>query len=139
VGQAVVELHRMFHAGVNQPEWGFGNLLFLGETVIGDRRAVNLTVEVPFGRLLAVIKVDCAEFPYSQQIAKVIGAPRSLVPRRNASSNRQGSVRTLSRCKNEDLPFLQREEAKWARCALGIRCRTRRTSPRGVYGNRSLR
>ena len=52
-----------------------GNLLFLGPTGAGKTRVVEATAEVLFGDPRAMIKVDCAEFQHSHEIAKLIGSP----------------------------------------------------------------
>src|SRR6202142_4339481 len=73
--QAVVDLHQVFRAGLNPPGRPVGNLLFLGPTGAGKTRVVEATAEVLFGDPRAVIKVDCAEFQHSHEIAKLIGSP----------------------------------------------------------------
>ena len=73
--QAVVELYQVFCAGLNSPGRPVGNLLFLGPTGAGKTRVVEATAEVLFGDPHAVIKVDCAEFQHSHEIAKLIGSP----------------------------------------------------------------
>jgi ATP-dependent Clp protease ATP-binding subunit ClpB len=73
--QAVVDLYQVFRAGLNSPGRPVGNLLFLGPTGAGKTRAVEATAEVLFGDPRAVIKVDCAEFQHSHEIAKLIGSP----------------------------------------------------------------
>jgi ATP-dependent Clp protease ATP-binding subunit ClpB len=50
-------------------------LLFLGPTGAGKTRMVEATAEVLFGDPRAMIKVDCAEFQHSHEIAKLIGSP----------------------------------------------------------------
>ena len=52
-----------------------GNLLFLGPTGSGKTRTVEAAAEILFGDSRAVIKVDCAEFQHSHEIAKLIGSP----------------------------------------------------------------
>ncbi len=52
-----------------------GNLLFLGPTGSGKTRIVEAAAEILFGDPRAVIKVDCAEFQHSHEIAKLIGSP----------------------------------------------------------------
>jgi ATP-dependent Clp protease ATP-binding subunit ClpA len=54
--QALVDLYQVFCAGLHSPGRPVGNLLFLGDS-------------------RAVIKVDCAEFQHSHEIAKLIGSP----------------------------------------------------------------
>jgi hypothetical protein len=73
--QAVVDLYQVFLAGLNSPGRPVGNLLFLGPTGAGKTRVVEATAEVLFGDPRAVIKVDCAEFQHSHEIAKLIGSP----------------------------------------------------------------
>jgi ATP-dependent Clp protease ATP-binding subunit ClpB len=73
--QAVVDLYQVFRAGLNSPGRPVGNLLFLGPTGAGKTRVVEATAEVLFGDPRAVLKVDCAEFQHSHEIAKLIGSP----------------------------------------------------------------
>jgi ATP-dependent Clp protease ATP-binding subunit ClpB len=73
--QAVVDLYQVFRAGLNSPGRPVGNLLFLGPTGAGKTRVVEATAENLFGDPRAVIKVDCAEFQHSHEIAKLIGSP----------------------------------------------------------------
>jgi len=73
--QAVVDLYQVFRAGLNSPGRPVGNLLFLGPTGAGKTRVVEASAEVLFGDPRAVIKVDCAEFQHSHEIAKLIGSP----------------------------------------------------------------
>ena len=73
--QAVVDLYQVYRAGLNSPGRPVGNLLFLGPTGAGKTRVVEATAEILFGDPRAVIKVDCAEFQHSHEIAKLIGSP----------------------------------------------------------------
>jgi ATP-dependent Clp protease ATP-binding subunit ClpB len=73
--QAVIDLYQVFRAGLNSPGRPLGNLLFLGPTGAGKTRMVEATSEVLYGDPRAVIKVDCAEFQHSHEIAKLIGSP----------------------------------------------------------------
>src|ERR1700730_12708239 len=72
---AVVDLYQVFRAELNSPGRPVGNLLFLGPTGAGKTRVVEATAEALFGDPHAVIKVDCAEFQHSHEIAKLIGSP----------------------------------------------------------------
>jgi ATP-dependent Clp protease ATP-binding subunit ClpB len=73
--QALVELFQVFTAGLNSPGRPVGNLLFLGPTGSGKTRIVEAAAEILFGSPRAVIKIDCAEFQHSHEIAKLIGSP----------------------------------------------------------------
>ena len=71
----VVEIYQMFLAGLNPPGRPVGNLLFLGPTGSGKTRVVEAMAEALFGDARACIKIDCAEFQHSHEIAKLIGSP----------------------------------------------------------------
>src|SRR5690242_16610783 len=76
VGQerAVRRLGRVFQvyqAGLAAPGRPIANLLLLGPTGSGKTRLVEAAAEVLFGDYHAVIKVDCAEFQHSHEIAKL--------------------------------------------------------------------
>jgi ATP-dependent Clp protease ATP-binding subunit ClpB len=73
--EKVVEIYQMFLAGLNPPSRPVGNLLFLGPTGSGKTRVVEAMAEALFGDARAVIKIDCAEFQHSHEIAKLIGSP----------------------------------------------------------------
>src|SRR6202790_5536206 len=73
--QALVELYQVFCAGLNSPGRPVGNLLLLGPTGSGKTRIVEAAAEILFGDGRAMIKVDCAEFQHSHEIAKLIGSP----------------------------------------------------------------
>src|SRR6266700_3648548 len=73
--EKVVEIFQMFLAGLNAPGRPVGNLLFLGPTGSGKTRVVEAMAEALFGDAHACIKIDCAEFQHSHEIAKLIGSP----------------------------------------------------------------
>ncbi len=71
----VVDLYQTFLAGLHPPGRPVANLLLLGPTGSGKTRVVEAVAETLFGDARAVIKVDCAEFQHSHEIAKLIGSP----------------------------------------------------------------
>jgi len=73
--EKVTEIYQMFLAGLNAPNRPVGNLLFLGPTGSGKTRVVEAIAESLFGDARACIKIDCAEFQHSHEIAKLIGSP----------------------------------------------------------------
>jgi ATP-dependent Clp protease ATP-binding subunit ClpA len=73
--EKVAEIYQMFLAGLNPPGRPIGNLLFLGPTGSGKTRVVEAMSESLFGDARACIKIDCAEFQHSHEIAKLIGSP----------------------------------------------------------------
>lgn len=73
--QALVDLYQVVCAGLNSPGRPLGSLLCLGPTGTGKTRIVEAAAEILLGRPGAMIKVDCAEFQHSHEIAKLVGSP----------------------------------------------------------------
>jgi ATP-dependent Clp protease ATP-binding subunit ClpB len=73
--QALADIYQVFCAGLHSPAHPIGNLLFLGPTGSGKTRIVEAAAEILFGDSHAMLKVDCAEFQHSHEIAKLIGSP----------------------------------------------------------------
>ena len=73
--QQIVNIYQTNLAGMSSPGRPIGNLLFLGPTGSGKTRLVEATAESLVGDARAVIKIDCAEFQHSHEIAKLIGSP----------------------------------------------------------------
>jgi ATP-dependent Clp protease ATP-binding subunit ClpA len=73
--EKMAEIYQMFLASLNPPGRPVGNLLFLGPTGSGKTRVVEACAESLFGDPRAMIKIDCAEFQHSHEIAKLIGSP----------------------------------------------------------------
>jgi len=71
----VVNIYQMFMTGMSAAGRPIGNFLFLGPTGTGKTRLVEATAESLLGDPRAVIKIDCAEFQHSHEIAKLIGSP----------------------------------------------------------------
>jgi len=71
----IVRVYQTYLAGMSCPGRPIGNLLFLGPTGTGKTRLVEATAESLVGDERAVIKIDCAEFQHSHEIAKLIGSP----------------------------------------------------------------
>lgn len=73
--EQIVNIYQMHLAGMTSPGRPIGNFLFLGPTGTGKTRLVEATAESLAGDHRAVIKIDCAEFQHSHEIAKLIGSP----------------------------------------------------------------
>jgi ATP-dependent Clp protease ATP-binding subunit ClpB len=73
--RALVDMFQVYCAEMRAEGRPVGNYLFLGPTGSGKTRIVEAAAEVLFGDPHAVIKVDCAEFQHSHEIAKLIGSP----------------------------------------------------------------
>ena len=73
--RSLAQLYQVYQAGLNMPGRPIGTLLFLGPTGTGKTRSVEAAAEILFGSPNAFIRVDCAEFQHSHEIAKLIGSP----------------------------------------------------------------
>jgi ATP-dependent Clp protease ATP-binding subunit ClpA len=78
-------LYQIFLAGMNPPNRPIGTMLFLGPTGSGKTRVIEAAAEVLFGDPNAVVKIDCAEFQHSHEIAKLIGSPPGYLGHRETS------------------------------------------------------
>src|SRR5450755_891301 len=73
--QQIVNIYQMYLTGMTAPNRPIGNFLFLGPTGSGKTRIVEATAESLVKNARAVIKIGCAEFQHSHEIAKLIGSP----------------------------------------------------------------
>jgi ATP-dependent Clp protease ATP-binding subunit ClpA len=73
--EQIVNMYQMHFTGLNAPGRPVANFLFLGPTGSGKTRTVEATAEALLHNPRAVIKIDCAEFQHSHEIAKLIGSP----------------------------------------------------------------
>src|SRR6202047_3290275 len=71
----IVRAYQRHLAGLSAPGRPIANFLFLGPTGSGKTRIVEATAEALMKNPRAVIKIDCAEFQHSHEIAKLIGSP----------------------------------------------------------------
>ncbi len=78
-------LFQIYLAGMNNPSRPIGTMLFLGPTGSGKTRVVEAAAEVLFGEPHTVVKIDCAEFQHSHEIAKLIGSPPGYLGHRETS------------------------------------------------------
>jgi len=78
-------LYQIFLAGMNPPNRPIGTMLFLGPTGSGKTRVIEAAAEVLFADHNAVVKIDCAEFQHSHEIAKLIGSPPGYLGHRETS------------------------------------------------------
>ncbi len=78
-------LYQIYLAGMQNPMRPIGTMLFLGPTGSGKTRVVEASAGVLFGDEHAVVKIDCAEFQHSHEIAKLIGSPPGYLGHRETS------------------------------------------------------
>ena len=78
-------LYQIYLAGMQNPGRPVGTMLFLGPTGSGKTRVVEAAAEVLFAETNAVVKIDCAEFQHSHEIAKLIGSPPGYLGHRETT------------------------------------------------------
>ncbi len=83
--RSIASLYQVFQAGMTNPERPLGTMLFLGPTGSGKTHVVEAAADILFGNPHAVIKIDCAEFQHSHEIAKLIGSPPGYLGHRETA------------------------------------------------------
>ncbi|HYV04899.1 MAG TPA: AAA family ATPase [Blastocatellia bacterium] len=83
--RSITSLYQVFQAGMTSPSRPLGTMLFLGPTGSGKTHVVEAAAEILFGDRNAVIKIDCAEFQHSHEIAKLIGSPPGYLGHRETT------------------------------------------------------
>ncbi len=73
--EQIVNIYQLFLTGMNPPGRPIGSFLFLGPTGSGKTRIVEALAETLIYKPSGVVKIDCAEFQHSHEIAKLIGSP----------------------------------------------------------------
>ena len=71
----IVRSYQSHLTGLSPTGRPIGNFLFLGLTGSGKTRMVEATAQSLLNDSRAVIKIDCAEFQHSHEIAKLVGSP----------------------------------------------------------------
>ena len=84
--EQIVNIYQLYLTGMAAPGRPIGNFLFLGPTGSGKTRIVEATAEALVKNSRAVIKIDCAEFQHSHEIAKLIGSPPGYLGHRETHS-----------------------------------------------------
>ena len=73
--QVLVDIVATYLSGLGTEGRPAGNALFLGPTGTGKTLAVETLCQGLLGDPRACLKIDCAEFQHSHEIAKLIGSP----------------------------------------------------------------
>lgn len=114
----IVDVYQTYMAGMSSPGRPAGNLLFLGPTGSGKTRTVEALAEALVGDARAVIKIDCAEFQHSHEIAKLIGSPPGYLGHRETKALLSQEVIDQYHTENVKLSFVLFDEIEKASDAL---------------------
>ncbi len=71
----ITDVFQIYRGGLSAAGRPLATMLFLGPTGTGKTKTVESAAQVVFGKTGAVIKIDCAEFQHSHEIAKLKGSP----------------------------------------------------------------
>jgi len=116
--QQVVNVYQTYLAGMSSPGRPVGNFLFLGPTGSGKTRIVEATAESLLGDSRAMIKIDCAEFQHSHEIAKLIGSPPGYLGHRETHPLLSQEVLNQHHTERVKLSFVLFDEVEKASDAL---------------------
>ena len=116
--QQIVNIYQMYLTGMSAPGRPIGNFLFLGPTGSGKTRIVEATAEALLKNPRAVIKIDCAEFQHSHEIAKLIGSPPGYLGHRETHPLLSQEVLNQYHTDNIKLSFVLFDEIEKASDAL---------------------
>jgi ATP-dependent Clp protease ATP-binding subunit ClpB len=116
--EQIINIYQTFLAGMASPGRPIGNFLFLGPTGSGKTRMVEATAESLLGDGRAVIKIDCAEFQHSHEIAKLIGSPPGYLGHRETHPLLSQEVLNQYHTEHIKLSFVLFDEIEKASDAL---------------------
>jgi len=116
--QQIVNIYQMYLTGMTPPGRPIANLLFLGPTGSGKTRIVEAVAEALTKNPRAVIKVDCAEFQHSHEIAKLIGSPPGYLGHRETHPLLSQEVLSQYHTESCKLSFVLFDEIEKASDAL---------------------
>jgi ATP-dependent Clp protease ATP-binding subunit ClpA len=116
--QQIINIYQTNLAGMSSPGRPIGNFLFLGPTGSGKTRLVEATAESLVGDARAVIKIDCAEFQHSHEIAKLIGSPPGYLGHRETHPLLSQEVLNQYHTEKMKLSFVLFDEIEKASDAL---------------------
>jgi ATP-dependent Clp protease ATP-binding subunit ClpB len=116
--QQIINVYQAHVAGMSSPGRPIGNLLFLGPTGSGKTRMVEAAAESLLGDARAVIKIDCAEFQHSHEIAKLIGSPPGYLGHRETHPLLSQEVLEQYRTEQVQVSFVLFDEIEKASDAL---------------------
>jgi len=116
--EQIVNIYQMNITGLSAPGRPVGNFLFLGPTGSGKTRTVEATAEALVHNPRAVIKIDCAEFQHSHEIAKLIGSPPGYLGHRETHPLLSQEVINQHHTDSVKLSFILFDEIEKASDAL---------------------
>jgi ATP-dependent Clp protease ATP-binding subunit ClpB len=115
--EQIVNVYQMYLSGLHAPGRPIGSFLFLGPTGTGKTRVVEATAEGLSGQG-KIVKVDCAEFQHSHEIAKLVGSPPGYLGHRETHALLSQEALNSCHSANVKLSFVLFDEIEKASDAL---------------------
>ena len=100
---AITNCLEKFMSGMNDLQRPIASLLFLGPTGTGKTSVVEAFAEGITGNSVNMIKIDCAEFQFGHEIAKLIGSPPGYLGHKETPARFKDE--TIKKLQNFDVPF----------------------------------
>ena len=116
--QHIVSVYQAHLAGLSPIGRPIANFLFLGPTGSGKTRVVEATAQSLLKDPRAVVKIDCAEFQHSHEIAKLIGSPPGYLGHRETHALLSQEVLNQHHTEKLKLSFVLFDEIEKASDAL---------------------
>ena len=114
----IVSAYQMYLSGLIAPGRPVANFLFLGPTGSGKTHIVEATAETLLKTSRALLKIDCAEFQHSHEIAKLVGSPPGYLGHRETHPMLSQEVLNLYHSEQTRLSFVLFDEIEKASDAL---------------------
>jgi len=110
----IAQVYQVYLASLASPTKPLGNLLFLGPTGSGKTYLVESVAEILFENRQAFLKVDCAEFQHTHEIAKLIGSPPGYLGHRETPAALSQENLNRYRTKQNDFSLVLFDEIEKA-------------------------
>jgi ATP-dependent Clp protease ATP-binding subunit ClpB len=114
----IAEIYQVYLANLSDPHRPLGTLLFLGPTGSGKTHVVESAAQIFFGTAQALLKIDCAEFQHTHEIAKLIGSPPGYLGHRETPPALTQQVLNQYRSQDNDFSLVLFDEIEKASEAL---------------------
>lgn len=101
--RALTRAYQIYEARMNNPGKPITNMLLMGPTGVGKTKSIEAAAEILFGTSHAAIRVDCAEYQHSHEVAKLIGSPPGYLGHRDTPP--YFTKERLKKYTNEDNDF----------------------------------
>lgn len=101
--ESITNILEKYLGGLADPNRPIGSILFLGPTGTGKTSVAEALCEGLYGKPDHMVKIDCAEFQFGHEIAKLIGSPPGYLGHRETPARLKTA--TLDALRTEKVPF----------------------------------